>query len=80
MVGPALGRPLVDSIAGSQHSNMKELRVGTTRLLFAFDHRRNAAMLAAGDKRGRWSSWYATAVPLADQRFTQWLDSSLEEK
>jgi hypothetical protein len=25
--GPSLGRPLVDSIKGSKHSNMKELRV-----------------------------------------------------
>ncbi|WP_318255277.1 type II toxin-antitoxin system RelE/ParE family toxin [Agrococcus baldri] len=38
--GPQLGRPLVDSIAGSRHRNMKELRPGSSgrselRLLFA---------------------------------------------
>ena len=27
--GPHLGRPLVDSIVGSEHSNMKELRPGS---------------------------------------------------
>jgi hypothetical protein len=27
--GPGLGRPLVDSVTGSRHANMKELRVGT---------------------------------------------------
>ena len=35
--GPRLGRPLVDCIAGSRHRNMKELRVGSCRILFAFD-------------------------------------------
>lgn len=35
--GPSLGRPLVDGIRGSRHPRMKELRVGTLRLLFAFD-------------------------------------------
>lgn len=35
--GPALGRPLVDQIKGSRHHNMKELRVRTCRILFAFD-------------------------------------------
>jgi len=38
--GPGLGRPLVDSVVGSRHANMKELRVGTIRILFAFDPRR----------------------------------------
>ncbi len=39
--GPGLGRPLVDSISGSRHPNMKELRppVGNIRILFAFDPR-----------------------------------------
>ena len=40
--GPTLGRPLVDTIVGSRHANMKELRPGSTgrseiRVLFAFD-------------------------------------------
>jgi hypothetical protein len=28
--GPTLGRPLVDTVQGSRHSNMKELRPGST--------------------------------------------------
>lgn len=35
-VGPGLGRPLVDTISGSRHQHMKELRASTTRTLFAF--------------------------------------------
>jgi hypothetical protein len=43
--GPGLGRPLVDSIASSRHPNMKELRGGSIRILFAFDPRRVAILL-----------------------------------
>ena len=50
--GPGLGRPAVDSISTSRHSNMKELRAGTTRTLFAFDPLRNAILLLGGDKSG----------------------------
>src|SRR5688572_15176046 len=53
-MGPSLGRPLVDSITGSRHSNMKELRVGTIRILFAFDPCRRAVLLIGGDKANRW--------------------------
>ena len=39
-LGPMLGRPLVDSLKGSRHSNLKELRVVSNgrpfRILFAF--------------------------------------------
>jgi hypothetical protein len=77
-VGPALGRPLVDRIHASRHHNMKELRppsAGTSevRLLFAFDPRREAIILVAGDKSGRWDTWYRHAVPIADQRFDEHL-------
>lgn len=64
--GPALGRPAVDSIKGSRHSNMKELRAGTLRVLFAFDPRRTAILLLGDDKRDRWEKWYREAVPEAD--------------
>lgn len=37
--GPALKRPAVGEITGSGISNLKELRVGTLRILFAFDPR-----------------------------------------
>ena len=76
--GPTLGRPLVDRIKGSRHHNMKELRpgsVGTSevRVLFAFDPRRQAILLVAGDKSGSWRTWYARNVPVADERFDEHL-------
>jgi hypothetical protein len=72
--GPLLGRPLVDTVAGSRHNNMKELRPGSTgrtelRVLFAFDPQRVAVLLVAGDKQGRWKRWYDDNIPLADDRF-----------
>jgi hypothetical protein len=72
--GPALGRPTADSIKGSRHHNMKELRARTVRVLFVFDPRRAAILLVAGDKRGEWERWYKTAVPLADDRYDEWLE------
>jgi hypothetical protein len=74
--GPALGRPLVDTVKGSRHANMKELRVGTVRILFAFDPRREAILLVAGDKRDDYTAWYLTAVPIADDRYDEWLQDS----
>lgn|SRR5262245_22167342 len=74
--GPALGRPTVDTIAGSRHPNMKELRVskgGAIRILFAFDPRRQAVLLIGGDKRGQWQAWYEKAIPLADDLFDDYL-------
>jgi hypothetical protein len=70
--GPGLGRPTVDTIKGSRHPNLKELRAGTVRILFAFDPVRRAVLLGAGDKQGLWSRWYKAAVPLADRRFDVW--------
>jgi hypothetical protein len=71
--GPGLGRPLVDTVEGSRHANMKELRVGTIRVLFAFDPRRAAILLLGGDKRDRWQEFYAQMIPLADQLFDEHL-------
>lgn len=65
--GPGLGRPLVDTVSGSKHSNMKELRVGTIRVLFAFDPTRTALLLIGGDKRDQWEEFYEAVVPVADQ-------------
>lgn len=72
--GPALGRPLVDSISGSAIGNLKELRVGSVRILFAFDRERHAVLLVAGDKRDKWSSWYREAIPTAEARYASWLE------
>lgn len=78
--GPQLGRSLVDTVSGSRHRNMKELRPGPgghseLRMLFAFDPERRAILLVAGDKRGNWKKWYTKNIPVADDRF----DSHLEQ-
>jgi hypothetical protein len=39
------------------------------RLLFVFDAAREAIVLVAGDKAGRWRTWYAEAIPLAGERY-----------
>jgi hypothetical protein len=72
--GPQLGRPLVDTVVGSRHKNMKELRPGSSgrselRILFAFDPKRTAILLVAGDKAGNWNKWYRANIPIADDRF-----------
>jgi len=53
--GPQLGRPHVDTLNGSRHANMKELRFsaadGEWRVAFAFDTKRKAILLVAEDNR-----------------------------
>ena len=55
--GPQLGQPCVDTLKGSKYPNMKELRFdaagGIWRVAFAFDPRREAILLVAGDRRER---------------------------
>lgn len=67
--GPDLGRPYADAVHGSQFPNMKELRVQHRgrpyRILFAFDPRRTAYLILAGDKTGN-PRWYIEAVRRAD--------------
>ena len=71
--GPGLGRPAVDTIAGSRHANMKELRASTIRVLFAFDPTRTAILLIGGDKRDRWQDFYTEMIPIADELFDEHL-------
>lgn len=78
--GPALGRPLVDTITGSRIQNLKELRPGTVRILFAFDPWRSSILLVAGDKRGQWRAWYQSAIPLAEQRYEIYLKERQAEE
>ncbi len=67
--GPALGRPNVDTLNGSKYKNMKELRFdandGVWRL--AFDVKRRAILLVAGDKAGvNQKRFYQTLIKKAD--------------
>jgi hypothetical protein len=76
--GPGPGRPLVDTVAGSKLPNLKELRPGSSggsevRLLFVFDPERRAVFLVGGDKSGKWSDWYTTAIPRAEDAYTEHL-------
>src|SRR5260370_16001522 len=54
--GPQLKRPHADTMNGSRHANMKELRFnaadGVWRVAFSFDPQRRAVLLVAGDKPG----------------------------
>jgi hypothetical protein len=79
--GPGLGRPLVDTIKGSRHPNMKELRppAGNIRVLFAFDPRRMAILLIGGDKTDRWQEWYRIMIPVADDLYDEHLATLREE-
>lgn len=72
--GPQLGRPRVDTLKGSRHANMKELRFsaadGEWRVAFAFDTKREAILLVAGDKSGSSEKrFYRRLVRKADERF-----------
>lgn len=75
--GPGLGRPFADSVKGSRHHNMKELRSvgGNLRALFAFDPRRHAVVLLGGDKTNDWRGWYGRNVPAADRLYDEHLRS-----
>jgi hypothetical protein len=72
--GPQLGRPRVDTLKGSRHANMKELRFsaadGEWRVAFAFDPKRKALLLVAGDKSGvSEKRFYRELICKADERF-----------
>jgi hypothetical protein len=72
--GPTLGRPWVDTLKGSHHANMKELRFkavdGVWRVAFAFDPDRRAILLVCGDKSGGSEKrFYRTLIQKADKRF-----------
>jgi hypothetical protein len=77
--GPGLGRPLVDSVKSSAFA-MKELRVGTIRILFAFDPRRVVVLLVGGDKQHKWQKWYRTAIPEADRLYAKHLKTTKDKR
>lgn len=87
--GPALGRPLVDSIQASSLAHLKELRPPTpgrteVRILFAFDSERRAILLLAGDKskarnvRDKWAGWYRRAIPRAEEVYRRHVQGERE--
>jgi hypothetical protein len=69
---------------GSRHANMKELRFnvadGVWRVAFAFDPRRRAVLLVAGDKSGSSEKrFYRELIRKADDRYDAHL-ARLEKK
>jgi hypothetical protein len=78
-VGPSLGRPDVDTMNDSRYANMKELRFradgGVWRVAFAFDPRRHAILLVAGDKSGvSGPKFYQRLIDKADKRYKEHLE------
>jgi hypothetical protein len=76
--GPRLGRPHADTLKGSRHTNMKELRCtagdGVWRIAYAFDPDRKAILLTAGSKSGRSEKrFYRQLIAKADERFDRHL-------
>lgn len=83
--GPQLGRPRVDTLNGSRHANMKELRFGAAdgewRVAFAFDPKRKAILLVAGDKSGMSEKrFYRQLIAKADERFDAHLNRLKRER
>ena len=79
-VGPSLGRPRVDTLNGSAHTNMKEIRFngadGVWRFAFAFDPKRKAIIFCGGDKSGVSEKFfYKQLIAKADRRFYAHLKS-----
>jgi len=84
--GPETGRPHVDTLKGSDYANMKELRFeaadGEWRVAFAFDPKRRAILLIAGDKTGvSEKKFYKRLIAKADARYERHLEKlKAEEK
>ena len=73
--GPQLRRPHCDTLNGSKHANMKELRFslpdGAWRVAFAFDPERQAILLVGGSKSGvNERQFYRDLIRVADERFS----------
>jgi hypothetical protein len=74
--GPQAKRPHVDTLKGSKMANLKEFRFdaagGAWRVAFAFDQKRRAIVLAAGDKSGGSSiAFYKRLIKLSEKRGTK---------
>jgi len=81
-LGPQLPRPHSDTVNGSKHANMKELRTQhkgrPLRTFYAFDPRRMAILLLGGDKTGD-ARFYDRMIPLADKLYDQHLKDLKKE-
>jgi len=75
--GPQLPFPYSSGVSSSRHSHMRELRTQVRgrpfRTIYAFDPRRVAILLIAGDKTGD-DRWYDVFVPKADDLYDEHLE------
>ena len=82
-LGPNLGRPHVDHVKASKHSNMKELRTQVDgdpfRTFFVFDPRRIAILLIGGTKVGD-DRFYDRMIPIADQLYDVHIEELKSER
>jgi hypothetical protein len=81
--GLTLGYPHSSSVVGSRHRRMRELRAQHQgrpyRVFYAFDPRRSAILLIAGEKTG-FQRFYETMIPIADRLYDQHLDQLKRER
>ena len=81
--GPNLGFPFSSQVKSSRFPEMRELHAQAggdpLRMLYAFDPRRTAILLVAGDKTGD-DRWYETKVPIADRLFDEQLRTIEKER
>lgn len=82
--GPNLGRPTVDTLKGSRHTNMKELRFSWNgqvwRVAFAFDPQRQAILLVGGDKGSAdQRRFYKRLISVADERYEEHLGTLTQQ-
>lgn len=80
--GPQLGRPYVDTVYDSRHSNMKELIVQSKgrpfRIFFAFDPKRQAVLLVGGNKQVD-KRFYKRMITIADKLLDEYLEDDDEK-
>ncbi|WP_367103203.1 type II toxin-antitoxin system RelE/ParE family toxin [uncultured Psychrobacter sp.] len=81
-LGTSLPFPHSSGINDSKHGHMRELRTQHQgrpyRTLYAFDPRRYAILLIAGDKTGD-KRWYDTHIPMADRLYDEHLETLKKE-
>jgi hypothetical protein len=85
VMGPQLRRPHADTLNGSKHAQMKELRADTSesvlRIAFAFDPTREAILLVGGDKSGvSQKRFYKRLIAKADELYDEHLERVRSEK
>jgi hypothetical protein len=85
VLGPQLRRPHADTLNGSKHSNMKELRADTKdqvlRIAFAFDPGRSAILLVGGNKSGvSQKRFYKELIAKADELYDAHLKEAAPRK